>query len=62
MLDWLLRENKKEVRVWKNVDTIFWAFQKDPPCKRTKIPKRDQRKAQEGLGIAIAHGILLEED
>ena len=55
-------ENKKEKRVWGNADAIVWAFQKDPPFTRIKIPKRDQTKAQEGLGIAMEHDLQLEED
>ena len=55
-------ENKKEARILDNANVVLWEFKKDPPHTRIKIPKTDQRKAQEGLGIAIAHGILVEED
>ena len=42
---------------------LFGHFEKkDPPFTRIKIPKRDQTKAQEGLGIAMAHDLQLEED
>ena len=62
MLDWILGGEQEIKEGVGKCYAIVWAFQKDSPFTRIKIPKRDQAKAQEGLGIAMAHDLQLEED